>query len=125
MTRRGFARLLTFAAPIGATLPPGSVRAAVPMPTAPDRSPEPDLKRQPPTRQVHSIALSGGTWRVLTADGRTRPFRESDLRFKTDQGSRGPRPGVPVILSAGMRGDRALVIFSRPEEFASVMKHAG
>jgi cytochrome c len=38
------------------------------------------------------------------------------LRFKTDGGRTGPEPGKPALLPAGMRGDRAQVIFTSPEE---------
>lgn len=131
MTRRGLAALLALAAPLGVGLWPASVRAALPISGTSDRqtepagmAAEPDLDHQPPARRVRRIVLSGATWRVTTADGRTKPFRERDLSFKVDQGASGPRLGTPVILGAGMRGDRALFIFSRPDEFAQFVSHA-
>lgn len=41
-----------------------------------------------------------------------------------DRSARGPRPGIPVIMPAGMLGDRATVIFFRPEEIGSTVKRA-
>ncbi len=84
----------------------------------------PDLKRGPPARQVRTISACGDTYRVTTADGRTRPFWENNLRFKTDHGANGPRPGHPVIMPTGMLGDRAAVVFSRLAEIASTIKRA-
>ena len=83
---------------------------------------EPDLKTEPPARQVRAISLCGDTYRVITADNGTREFWERNLRFETDQSARGPRPGAPVIMPAGMMGDRAAVIFARPEEIAGFVK---
>ncbi|HVC63616.1 MAG TPA: hypothetical protein VND19_25025 [Acetobacteraceae bacterium] len=85
---------------------------------------DPNLKAQPAARQVRAIRFCGDTYRVTTADGNTRAFWERNLRFKTDQGTRGPRPGTPVLMPAGMMGDRAAVIFSRPEELGRVIQHA-
>ncbi len=89
--------------------------------TAPETN-EPDLKAEPPARQVRSITFCGDTYRVATEDGGTRKFWERNLRFETDQSARGPRPGAPVIMPAGMMGDRAAVIFARPEEIAGFIK---
>ncbi len=71
---------------------------------------------------MRSITLCGDTFRVATADDGTREFWERNLRFETDLSARGPQPGAPVIMPAGMMGDRAAVIFSRPEEIASFLK---
>jgi cytochrome c len=35
-----------------------------------------------------------------------------------------PEAGAPALLDAGMMGDRASVIFSRPEEISSFIKSA-
>jgi cytochrome c len=88
--------------------------------SAPEAS-EPDLKSQPAARQVRAIQLCGDTYRVTTADGETAEFWERNLRFKTDSSSQGD---VPTIMPAGMLGDRATVIFSRPEEIGSFIKRA-
>ena len=83
---------------------------------------EPDLKPEPAARQVRGIGFCGDTYRVTTQDGGMRAFWERNLRFETDRSTRGPRPGIPVIMPAGMLGDRATVIFSRPEEIDSTVK---
>ena len=61
----------------------------------------------------------GDTYKVATADGRTRDFWERNLRFKTDVGADGPQKGVP----AGMMGDRADVIFASPDEISPFITH--
>jgi cytochrome c len=100
--------------------PNGPTGAAATVPETVD----PDLKTEPPGRQVREIGFCGDTYRVTTQDGGTRPFWERNLRFETDRSARGPRPGAPVIMAAGMLGDRATVIFSRPEEIDTTIKRA-
>ena len=75
-------------------------------------------------RRVRGISFCGDTYRVAVQNGSTRTFWERNPRFKTDQGARGPRLGAPVIMPTGMLGDRATVIFSRPEEIDSTIKRA-
>jgi len=76
----------------------------------------PDLEDAPPARIVAAIRYCGDTYTVTTRDGKSRPFWEANLRFKTDSGDTGPEPGAPAIMPAGMMGDRASVIFAAPEE---------
>jgi len=52
---------------------------------------------------------------VSTADGKERPFWELNLRLKVDSGPTGPK-GKPVLLPAGMQGDRGSLVFSDPAE---------
>ncbi len=47
---------------------------------------------------------------------------EFDLRFKTDASPDGPPPGTPVVINAGMKGDRGFVIFSAPSEIGAFIK---
>ena len=47
-----------------------------------------------------------------------------NLPFETDGAARGPNPEIPTIMPAGMLGDRAAVIFSRPEEIERFIKWA-
>jgi cytochrome c len=75
-----------------------------------------NLKKLDPQDRVQAIRHCNDTYRVTTADGKTREFWERNLRFKTDSSSEGPEKGMPAILGAGMQGDRASVIFSTPEE---------
>ena len=111
-TRADLIALLRLA---GAKGPTGAAASA-------PESTEPDLKLQPAGRQVRAIRSCGDTYRVTTADGRTVEFWERNLRFETDSSARGPKPGVPTIMPAGMLGDRSAVIFSRPEELARFVK---
>jgi cytochrome c len=77
---------------------------------------DPNLRKLEPGVQVKTIGYCRDTYRVTTADGRTRAFWERNLRFRTDTSQDGPEKDAPALLSAGMMGDRAAVIFSAPEE---------
>jgi hypothetical protein len=78
-----------------------------------------DLKTVGPEQQVASIQYSDGTFYVVTNSGTTASFPEFNLRFKTDSGAHGPARKRPVLLSAGMHGDRGSVVFSSPGEIGS------
>jgi len=82
----------------------------------------PNLKKLDPEDRVRTIARCRDTYRVTTADGKTRDFWERNLRFKTDSSSEGPEKGAPAIVSAGMMGDRADVIFAGPEEIGQLVR---
>lgn len=81
-----------------------------------------NLKKVSPDQQVEAVEYCKGRYRVRVTDGTTHEFREFDLRFKTDSGPNGPIPGTPALIPAGMRGDRAFLIFSRPEEIKVFLK---
>ncbi len=83
-----------------------------------------NLKQAPPAGQVVSVSHCGDTYTVKTADGKTSKVWEFNLRFKTDSSKDGPLPGKPVIVGAGMQGDRASVVFSTPGEIGSFIKLA-
>jgi cytochrome c len=83
----------------------------------------PNLKQLDPEDRVRSINHCGDTYKVATADGKTRDFWERNLRFKTDVGADGPQKGAPAIVPAGMVGDRADVIFASPEEISPFIAH--
>lgn len=83
-----------------------------------------DLETAPPDHQVRAVGYCGGAYEVTLRDGSTRRFREFDLRFKTDSSPNGPRPGRPVLISAGMAGDRAFLVFSAPDEMTTFLKKA-
>jgi cytochrome c len=85
---------------------------------------KPDLKKAPPEGQVKSIKHCGDAYTVETADGKREKVWEFNLRFKTDSSKLGPLPGKPVVLGAGMRGDRASVIFASPSEISGFIKQA-
>lgn len=82
-----------------------------------------NLRKLDPTERVQAIRHCNDTYRVTTADGKTRDFWERNLRFKTDSSSEGPEKGIPAIMGAGMAGDRASVIFSAPEEISGFVSH--
>ncbi len=86
------------------------------------RSENPDLKSAPPAGQVRSITYCGDTYTVETADGKTEKVWEFNLRFKSDSSKLGPAPGRPVAVGAGMRGDRASIIFAAPEEISRFIR---
>jgi cytochrome c len=77
-----------------------------------------DLKAAPAEGQVTAIKHCGDTYEVSTADGKTEKVWEFNLRFKTDSSKLGPNPGKPVIIGAGMQGDRASVVFAAPSEIS-------
>jgi cytochrome c len=71
-----------------------------------------DLKQVGKERRVTAIRHCGDAYHVTTESGRTIPYWEFNLRFKTDSSPNGPEPSKPVLAPAGMQGDRAQVVFS-------------
>jgi hypothetical protein len=65
---------------------------------------------------VQEVTYCKDTYTVTTANGQTRKFWERNLRLMTDASGRGPAKNAPVIVRAGMMGDRADVIFADPSE---------
>jgi cytochrome c len=86
--------------------------------------PKLDLKNAPPAGQVRSIKYCGDTYTVETADGKTEKIWEFNLRFKSDSSKQGPAPGKPVVVGAGMQGDRASVVFASPKEISETIKQS-
>ncbi|MBO6950093.1 MAG: c-type cytochrome [Rhodospirillales bacterium] len=64
-----------------------------------------------PSNRIVSIRHCGDSYFIETEDGASYPFWEKNVRLKIDSTDTGPPPGVPVVLGAGMRGDRISVIF--------------
>ena len=83
-----------------------------------------DLKKAPPAGQVRSIKYCGDTYAVETADGKTERIWEFNLRFKTDSSKLGPPSGKPVVLGAGMQGDRASIVFASPKEISEAIRQS-
>lgn len=79
----------------------------------------PDLKELGSERHVQEVTYCKDTYIVTTANGQTRKFWERNLRLMTDASGRGPAKNAPVIVGAGMMGDRADLIFSDPSEISS------
>ena len=84
----------------------------------------PDLKNAPPGGQVRSISYCGDTYTVETADGKAEKVWEFNLRFKSDSSKLGPLAGKPVVVGAGMQGDRASVVFASPREMSPFIKES-
>jgi len=82
-----------------------------------------DLKTVGPEHRVQAITYCRDTYRVTTADGKTRAFWERNLRLKIDSTEKGPPSGAPALVGAGMTGDRADAIFATPEEISGFIKH--
>jgi cytochrome c len=78
----------------------------------------PNLKKLDAEDRVQKITYCHDTYRVTTGDGKTHAFWERNLRFKTDVSDDGPEKGAPALVGAGMRGDRADVIFASPQEIS-------
>jgi len=89
--------------------------------TAMGQSPEP-LRDVGADQQVTAIRHCRGTYFVATADGKERPYWEMNVRLKTDTAGTGPKPNHPVIVGAGMMGDRVSIIFADPTEIATTVK---
>lgn len=81
-----------------------------------------DLRKAPPEGQVTSIKHCGDTYTVDTADGKSQKIWEFNLRFKTDSSKLGPLSRKPVVVGAGMQGDRASIIFASPQEISESVK---
>jgi len=81
-----------------------------------------DLKKVPADHQVEGVNYCKGTYRLKLKDGSTTDFKEFNLRFKTDSGPTGPNPGAPVLIPAGMAGDRAFLVFAEPDELKNMLK---
>jgi cytochrome c len=78
----------------------------------------PDLKELGPEGHVQAVTYCKDTYMVTTANGQTRKFWERNLRLMSDASGRGPAKNAPVIVGAGMMGDRADVIFADPSEIS-------
>jgi len=72
--------------------------------------------------RVTAIRYCQDSYFVTLATGKTLPFWEFNLRFKTNGSPEGPAPGNPVILRAGMRGDRASIVFADPNEISRLIR---
>ncbi|HSF21726.1 MAG TPA: cytochrome c family protein [Burkholderiales bacterium] len=82
----------------------------------------PDLKKAPPAGIVKAVRHCGDTYFVTTADGILHKIWEFNLRLKTDTSATGPAPGKPVIVGAGMQGDRASIVFASLREIGELVK---
>jgi cytochrome c len=100
---------------------PANVQQRGGMMAAPAR---PDLKQAPPKGRVVEIRHCKDTYSIKTADGAVDKVWEFNLRFKTDSSKSGPEPNKPVIVGAGMQGDRASIVFAAPGEISRFVKES-
>jgi len=99
------------------------LRAADSIPGAHRAGPRlPDLKKAPPEGIVKTVRHCGDTYFVTTGDAKTHKIWEFNLRLKTDTSVTGPAPAKPVIVGAGMQGDRASIVFSSLGEIGELVK---
>jgi cytochrome c len=84
----------------------------------------PNLKQAPPQGQVTAINHCGDGYAIKTRDGKVNKVWEFNIRFKTDSSEAGPARGKPVIVGAGMQGDRASVVFASPSEISAFIKES-
>ena len=82
----------------------------------------PDLKALSAEHQLEAVTYCKGIYKVTLRDGSTHHFPEFSLRMKTDGGHNGPLPGKPALIPAGMAGDRAFLIFHKPQEISSFIE---
>jgi cytochrome c len=85
------------------------------------QAPEP-LETAGPDERVTAARHCQNTFFIVTADGKERPFWELNLRLKVDSGATGPKDGTPVLVPAGMQGDRASLVFSDPTQISSFIE---
>jgi len=81
-----------------------------------------NLKELGKDHRVRAIQYCGDSYYVTSELGKTLSYWEFNLRFKTDSSPDGPSKGTPMLIRASMKGDRAFVIFSSPEEISTMIK---
>jgi cytochrome c len=84
-------------------------------------APQP-LGDAPPEARIAAVRHCGDGYFVTTADGRETPYWEKNIRLKIDSTETGPPLGTPVILGAGMRGDRASIVFASLSDLKTLIK---
>lgn len=93
------------------------------IPTAWLRGGAPDpIHDAPPEARIAEIRHCGDSFFITTEAGGVTPFWEKNVRLKIDSVETGPPPGVPVMLGAGMGGDRVSVIFASLADLQSFVK---
>lgn len=84
----------------------------------------PFLRMSFASERVVSITHCGDGYDVATADGRMRRFWEFNLRFKTDSSLHGPAADTPILVEAGMQGDRAYLVFAAPQQISGFIRES-
>lgn len=80
------------------------------------------LETAGPDGRVTDVRHCHNSFFVVTADGKEHAFWELNLRLKVDSSSTGPKGGKPVLLPAGMQGDRGSLVFSDPAEIGRLIE---
>jgi cytochrome c len=97
-------------------LAPGGAERVVKSGLVPEqmaRGPVPeDVSAAGENQRVKEIRRCRDAYYITTVDGARFPFWETNVRIKIDTSPRGPQQGEPVLLRAGMVGDRVSVVFS-------------
>jgi len=83
-----------------------------------------DLKTAPAEGRVTAVKYCADTYTIDTADGKSQKIWEFNLRFKSDASKLGPAPGKPVVVGAGMQGDRASIVFASPKEISATIQQS-
>ncbi|KAB2850114.1 MAG: cytochrome c family protein [Hyphomicrobiaceae bacterium] len=96
-------------------------KGLIPAEVAKGQVPEP-VASVGPQQRVIGIRHCRDTYFVATADGAERPYWELNVRLKTDTGKTGPQKGKPVLLPAGMQGDRVSIVFADPAEIGRLVE---
>lgn len=101
---------------LAVAMAPGGDEAVVAQGLAPreyveGQTPEP-LASAPAEQTVAAIRHCRDSYFVTTLNGAETSFFEMNVRLKLDTRSTGPQPGKPVMVGAGMMGDRVSVIFA-------------
>ncbi len=86
------------------------------------QGPKLHLAEAPLDQQLDAITYCNGVYRLVTKEGSPIDYPEFDLRFKTDSSEDGAAPGIPVIINAGMKGDRGFVVFASPGEISAFIE---
>ena len=82
----------------------------------------PPLGDPPPEGRVTAIRHCGDSYFITTGDGTEIPHWEKNVRIKIDSAETGPPEGVPVVLGAGMRGDRVSVVFASIQDLRDLLE---
>jgi cytochrome c len=79
------------------------------------------IRNAPPEARVTAIRHCGDSYFIKTQDGRETPYWEKNVRLKIDSVVTGPPSGHPVLLGAGMQGDRVSVIFASSSDLKTLL----
>jgi cytochrome c len=75
-----------------------------------------------PEARVTKVRHCRDSFFITTGDGVETPIWEKNVRIKIDSAETGPPKGVPVVLGAGMRGDRVSLIFGSVAEMQGFVR---